>query len=77
MTAAYVLPIIWACIAAFTILAYIVLDGFDLGLGILFLVEKKSHDRDVMVNTVAPTLRGAASRLQGEDLPARDPCNID
>jgi cytochrome d ubiquinol oxidase subunit II len=58
MTAAYVLPIVWACIAAFTILAYIVLDGFDLGLGILFMVERQTHDRGVMVNTVAPVWDG-------------------
>ena len=37
--ATHLLPIIWGCIAAFTVLAYIVLDGFDLGLGILFAVE--------------------------------------
>ena len=58
MTTAHVLPIVWACIAAFTVLAYIVLDGFDLGLGILFIVEGESHDRDVMVNTVAPVWDG-------------------
>jgi cytochrome d ubiquinol oxidase subunit II len=56
--AAYLLPIVWACIAAFTVLAYIVLDGFDLGLGILFVVEREPHDRDVMVNTVAPVWDG-------------------
>jgi cytochrome d ubiquinol oxidase subunit II len=58
MTSAYLLPIIWACVAAFTVLAYIVLDGFDLGLGILFWLERNSHDRDVMVNTVAPVWDG-------------------
>ena len=58
MTAAYLLPIAWACIAAFTVLAYIVLDGFDLGLVILFVVERQRHDRDVMVNTVAPVWDG-------------------
>lgn len=58
MTAAYLLPIAWACIAAFTVLAYIVLDGFDLGLGILFVAERQRHDRDVMVNTVAPVWDG-------------------
>ena len=52
------LPIVWACIVAFTILAYIVLDGFDLGIGILFGVESDKSDRDVMVNTVAPVWDG-------------------
>ena len=55
---AYWLPIVWACISAFTILAYIVLDGFDLGIGILFCVEYDKSDRDIMVNTVAPVWDG-------------------
>jgi len=58
MNAAHLLPILWACIAAFTVLAYIVLDGFDLGLGILFIVEKDPRHRDIMVNTVAPVWDG-------------------
>jgi cytochrome bd ubiquinol oxidase subunit II len=57
-SSAHWLPIVWACIAAFTILAYIVLDGFDLGIGILFAVERGKSDRDVMVNTVAPVWDG-------------------
>jgi cytochrome d ubiquinol oxidase subunit II len=55
---AHWLPIVWACIASFTVLAYITLDGFDLGLGILFAVESDKSDRDVMVNTVAPVWDG-------------------
>jgi cytochrome bd-type quinol oxidase subunit 2 len=53
-----VLPVIWACIMAFVILAYVVLDGFDLGVGMLFAVEHDEHDRDVMVNTIAPVWDG-------------------
>jgi cytochrome d ubiquinol oxidase subunit II len=30
------LSFIWAGVIAFAVLAYVVLDGFDLGLGILF-----------------------------------------
>jgi cytochrome d ubiquinol oxidase subunit II len=30
------LPTIWAAIIAFAVLTYVVLDGFDLGVGILF-----------------------------------------
>ena len=30
------LPSIWAGLIAFAVLAYVVLDGFDLGIGILF-----------------------------------------
>ena len=55
---AYWLPVLWSGIAAFTILAYIVLDGFDLGIGLLFAVEYRPDDRNVMVNTVAPVWDG-------------------
>jgi cytochrome d ubiquinol oxidase subunit II len=52
------LPVVWAAILAFAVFAYIVLDGFDLGTGILFLLERDRHDRDVMVNTIAPVWDG-------------------
>ncbi|MEX1034536.1 MAG: cytochrome d ubiquinol oxidase subunit II [Sneathiella sp.] len=49
------LPLIWAALIAFAILAYVSLDGFDLGIGILFLLApEKSGHRDVMMNSVAP-----------------------
>ncbi len=43
---------------AFAVLAYVVLDGFDLGVGILFAVEHSADDRDVMMNSVAPVWDG-------------------
>lgn len=52
------LPIIWAALIAFAVLAYIVMDGFDLGVGILFAAEHDDADRDVMVNSVAPVWDG-------------------
>jgi len=52
------LPVIWAGLIAFAILAYVLLDGFDLGVGILFAAERREEDRDVMVNTVAPVWDG-------------------
>ena len=52
------LPLIWACLIAFAILAYIVLDGFDLGIGMLFAVEPDEHDRTLMMNTIAPVWDG-------------------
>lgn len=55
---AHSLPIIFAGIMAFIILAYVVLDGFDLGVGMLFVVENDAVDRDVMVNTIAPVWDG-------------------
>jgi cytochrome bd ubiquinol oxidase subunit II len=55
---AFDLPFIWAGLIAFAVLAYVVLDGFDLGVGILFPFAKTSHDRDVMMNSVAPVWDG-------------------
>jgi cytochrome d ubiquinol oxidase subunit II len=52
------LPLIWAVIIIFGIMMYVVMDGFDLGIGILFPFMKESHDRDVMMNTVAPVWDG-------------------
>ena len=52
------LPLIWAGLLAFAVLAYVVLDGFDLGVGILFVVEREDAERDVMVNSIAPMWDG-------------------
>ena len=52
------LPFIWAAIIAFAVIAYVVLDGFDLGVGILFALFPERHDRDVMMNSVAPVWDG-------------------
>lgn len=58
MLNAHTLPIIWGCIMAFVIFAYVVLDGFDLGVGILFGAERDRASRDVMVNSIAPVWDG-------------------
>ncbi|APH58430.1 cytochrome d ubiquinol oxidase subunit II [Granulibacter bethesdensis] len=52
------LPYIWGMIIAVAVLAYVLLDGFDLGCGILFLAEREEEDRDVMVNSIAPVWDG-------------------
>lgn len=52
------LPLIWAGLIAFAVLAYVVLDGFDLGIGMLFPLFKDEKDRDVMMNSVAPVWDG-------------------
>src|SRR5271165_1860871 len=52
------LPIIWAVIIAFGLMMYVVMDGFDLGIGILFPFVKDRSERDCMVNTVAPVWDG-------------------
>jgi cytochrome d ubiquinol oxidase subunit II len=52
------LPIIWAFIIAFAVFVYVVMDGFDLGLGILFPLFPAKEDRDIITNTVAPVWDG-------------------
>jgi cytochrome d ubiquinol oxidase subunit II len=52
------LPTIWAFIIAFAVFVYIVMDGFDLGLGILFPLFPNKSDRDVIMNSVAPVWDG-------------------
>ncbi|MEJ8567661.1 cytochrome d ubiquinol oxidase subunit II [Elongatibacter sediminis] len=52
------LPTIWALLICIAILAYVVLDGFDLGIGILFPLGRNKEERDTMMNTVAPVWDG-------------------
>lgn len=53
-----VLAFIWAGLIAFAVLVYVILDGFDLGLGILFPFARSEQDRDMMMNSVAPVWDG-------------------
>ncbi|WP_042881936.1 cytochrome d ubiquinol oxidase subunit II [Cupriavidus necator] len=52
------LPVIWAGLIFFGVMMYVIMDGFDLGIGILFPFVGDRHDRDVMMNTVAPVWDG-------------------
>lgn len=52
------LALIWAVIIFFGVMMYIIMDGFDLGIGVLYLFMPDKHDRDVMMNTVAPVWDG-------------------
>ena len=52
------LAFIWAGLIAFAVLTYVILDGFDLGIGILFPFGKSEQDRDLMMNSVAPVWDG-------------------
>jgi cytochrome d ubiquinol oxidase subunit II len=52
------LPLIWAVVILFGIMMYVIMDGFDLGIGILFPFFPAKADRDVMMNTVAPVWDG-------------------
>ena len=48
------LPVIWAVVIGFVVAMYVILDGFDLGIGILFPFAKSMDERDQMMNSVAP-----------------------
>ena len=48
------LPIIWAAILATAVIMYVILDGFDLGLGILFTTTREESYRDDMMSSIAP-----------------------
>lgn len=52
------LPLIWAIIIGFGLMMYVIMDGFDLGIGLLFPFLSNRDDRDAMVNTVAPVWDG-------------------
>ena len=52
------LPFIWAGLIAFAVLAYALLDGFDLGIGILFPFLKNRDERHLAMNTIAPVWDG-------------------
>lgn len=54
----FTLPVLYAGIIAFAIIMYVILDGFDLGLGILFPWIQSSGDRDILMNSVAPVWDG-------------------
>jgi len=50
--------LIWAILIAVSVFAYVALDGFDLGVALLFPWFKEEQDRDIMMNTVAPVWDG-------------------
>lgn len=52
------LALIWAGIIGFGVIMYVIMDGFDLGLGILYPFAPDEASRDVMMNSVAPVWDG-------------------
>jgi cytochrome d ubiquinol oxidase subunit II len=58
MTGIFDLATVWAFIIAFAVFVYVVMDGFDLGLGMLFPLFPQKADRDVIMNSVAPVWDG-------------------
>lgn len=52
------LTIVWAAVIGFAVLAYVVMDGFDLGIGILFPTFAVGDERDQAMNSIAPVWDG-------------------
>ncbi|PZT86406.1 MAG: cytochrome d ubiquinol oxidase subunit II [Citromicrobium sp.] len=52
------LTVVWAFIIAFAVFAYVVMDGFDLGIGILFPTFAVGAERDRAMNSIAPVWDG-------------------
>jgi cytochrome d ubiquinol oxidase subunit II len=48
------LPVIWATLIGAAVALYVILDGFDLGIGILFPFAREERERDQMIGSIAP-----------------------
>jgi cytochrome d ubiquinol oxidase subunit II len=66
---------VWATIIFFSVFMYVVLDGFDLGIGMLYPFVPARRERDTMMNSVAPIWDGNETWLVlgGEGLLAAFP----
>lgn len=60
-----ILPLIWAGFIAAGITLYVLLDGFSLGVGILFPFASPGKERDLMMASVAPVWDGNQTWLVG------------
>ncbi|MDR7037702.1 MULTISPECIES: cytochrome d ubiquinol oxidase subunit II [Methylobacterium] len=56
--AAFWLPLVWSALLALAVAMYVVIDGFDLGVGILFTAAERGNWRDRMMLSVAPIWDG-------------------
>jgi cytochrome d ubiquinol oxidase subunit II len=52
------LTVVWALLLAFIVGMYVVMDGFDLGIGILFPRFPVGKERDQAMNSIAPVWDG-------------------
>ena len=48
------LPLIWAGVIGTAVAMYVIMDGFDLGIGILFPFARSETERDQMMRSIAP-----------------------
>jgi len=54
MAMEFYLPVIWAALIGTAVALYVILDGFDLGIGILFPFARNERERDQMMASVKP-----------------------
>jgi cytochrome bd ubiquinol oxidase subunit II len=59
------LPLLWMVILALAITLYVLLDGFSLGIGILFPFARREADRGLMMGSVMPVWDGNQTWLVG------------
>jgi cytochrome d ubiquinol oxidase subunit II len=52
------LPLALGLVVAFGVAMYVIMDGFDLGVGVLFVAAPSDADRDLMMGTIAPLWDG-------------------
>jgi cytochrome d ubiquinol oxidase subunit II len=52
------IPLLFAALVAFCVVVYVLADGFDLGVGILFLLAPRDEDRDLMMASIEPVWDG-------------------
>ena len=51
---AWYIPAVWAALIGTAVALYVILDGFDLGVGILFPYAEEEREQDQMINSIAP-----------------------
>lgn len=52
------LALAWVGIIAFGVIMYVLLDGFDLGIGIVSIFLNSDHDRDLVISSILPVWDG-------------------
>jgi len=51
-------PVFFAALAALAVIIYVLADGFDLGVGIIFMAAPREADRDAMMGSLEPVWDG-------------------
>jgi cytochrome bd ubiquinol oxidase subunit II len=54
----FILSLLWYLIIGFSVAFYVILDGFDLGVGIMNFFTKQDRDRRVFLNAIGPVWDG-------------------